>query len=402
MFGWEFPPINSGGLGVACEGLTKALSSKDIKITFVLPKKLDLEVNFLKFAYANEIKNSKFIAINSEIISPYYNHINKLSKLSFNTFLDEYHYDILGEVLRYEYNSIQLAKAQSFDIIHAHDWLSFGAGIKAKEVSGKPLIAHIHATEFDRCASDNINQAIFEKEQEGFKKADKIIAVSNLTKKTVVERYGIAPEKVTVVHNGVEHEEINIESLKQQDLLHAAKESGYKIVLFLGRLTIQKNPDSILHAARKILKHHPKTIFVFAGSGDMERSLIEQAAHFGISDKVIFTGFVRGHQKHRLFRIADVFIMPSISEPFGIVSLEALINGTPVLVSKQSGVSEVLSHALKVDFWDIDEIVNKLYALFRYSTLSDTLKLNGHIEGRRYTWGNAAEKCINIYNELTV
>ncbi|MCA9381167.1 glycosyltransferase family 4 protein [Candidatus Dojkabacteria bacterium] len=401
MFGWEFPPYNSGGLGVACQGLAYALLKRGIDITFVLPRKVLIGDNTIPFAFADKIGGLTIKEIKSKITSPYLTSMSSSKTLEYGG-VDpsyNYYYDLLNEVLLYARNAAKVALQSEFDLIHAHDWLSFKAGIAAKEVTGKPLIAHIHATEYDR-SGDNPNPLIRAIELEGFLKADKIIAVSNFTKQIVVERYGIDPAKIEVAHNGVDLAEIDYDEVAKANILRASKDAGYSIVLFLGRLTYQKNPEMMLRAAKEILKYNPKTLFVYGGSGDMEQQLMHMAAEMGISDKVIFAGFVRGNDKHKLFRIADVFIMPSISEPFGIVPLESLANHTPVIISKQSGISEVLRNSLQVDFWDVDEIVNKIVSVLKYSSLKNDLSENGYNELPNISWDKTASEIIDVYNKV--
>jgi glycogen(starch) synthase len=402
MFGWEFPPHNSGGLGVACQGIAYALLKKGHDLTFVLPRSAKFENEQLKFAFADKIGGLTLKEIESKIVSPYQysSHRSVLEEEVTNSDrINQYYYDLLTEVLLYARNARNVAKRSDFDIIHAHDWLSFKAGIEAKEVSGKKFVAHIHATEYDR-SGENPNPVIRAIEQEGFLKADKVIAVSEFTKNVVVTRYGIDPDKIVVAHNGVDISEINDDEVSKADILRASKDAGYSIVLFLGRLTFQKNPEILLQAAVDILKYNPKTLFVYGGSGDMEQKLMHMAAELGISDKVIFAGFVRGNDKHKLFRIADVFLMPSISEPFGIVPLEALANHTPVIISRQSGISEILRSSLKVDFWDIDEIVNKVVSVLKYSPLKHDLAIHGNGEISKITWDKTADSITNVYNDL--
>ncbi len=402
MFGWEFPPHNSGGLGVACQGIAYALLRKNIDLTFVLPRSAKFENENLKFAFADKIGGLTIQEIESKIISPYQysSHKSILEREVENTErMNQYYHDLLTEVLLYARNAKNVAKRSDFDVIHAHDWLSFKAGISAKEISGKPLIAHIHATEYDR-SGENPNPVIRAIEQEGFLRSDKIIAVSQFTKDVVTNRYGIDPNKIVVAHNGVDISEINDDEVSKANILKASKDAGYSIVLFLGRLTYQKNPRILLEAAVDILKYNPKTIFVYAGSGDMEEELMHLAAELGISDKVIFAGFIRGDDKHKLFRVADVFVMPSISEPFGIVPLEALANHTPVIISKQSGISEILRSSLKVDFWDVDEIVNKVVAVLKHSALKHDLAIDGNNEVPKITWDNTADKITSVYNDM--
>lgn len=390
MFGWEFPPFNSGGLGVACAGLTKALSSQGIKVIFVLPRKLDYQVSFCKMIFAD---SSLKLKKTNSFFSPYLT-FPPQEKIQNSGKETPKSCDLFAEVFRYAREAEKIAKLENFDIIHAHDWLSFPAALRAKKISQKPLIVHIHATEFDRTGDQNPNPKIYEIEREGALKADLIIANSNFTKKKIVSHYGIGPEKIRVVYNAVERSTNlgrNISSLKK---------GGAKIVLFVGRITIQKGPDYFIRAAKKVLEKNKNVFFVIAGSGDMEPQIIEEAARLKIADKVLFAGFLRGKDLTDAYQMADLFVLPSVSEPFGIAPLEALSNGTPVLISKQSGVSEILSHCLKVDFWNIDEMANKISAVLEYPELHHCLKENGTQELKKVSWQESARKCIGIYKEL--
>ncbi len=391
MFGWELPPENSGGLGVACLGLSEKLNEKGVDLTFVVPrKKKSMEKNFFRLVSAGI--NYKEIEINSPL-SPYLNATSYRSILAEDH--DIYGKDLFEEVDRYRRCGKKIGLFEKFDVIHAHDWLSFGAGIEAKKVSGKPLIAHVHATEFDRGGGDNADPRVYVREKEGMEMADRILAVSNYTKGIIVDKYGISPDKIDVAYNGINFTENNtVQSLE------SLKRSGYKVVLFVGRLTIQKGPDYFLKAAKIVSDYNDKVLFVIAGSGDMERQIMHQAAELGISDKVIFPGFVRGDELLALYKSADLFVMPSVSEPFGLTPLESMINGTPVLVSKQSGVSEVITHALKTDFWDVDDMANKILTTLDNECLADCLKDNGKSEVREITWDHAADKCIETYQSL--
>ncbi len=410
MFGWEFPPFNSGGLGVACEGLVKALSSQGTSISFVLPKKIqdqlksfDYRSSFCRFVFARPHLSIKRV---DSLLSPY------ITSKAYQTFHqafcqglaleDEresfYSPDLFGEVLRYGQEGRKIAIAEDFDIIHAHDWLSFPAGIAAKKVSGKPLVVHIHATEFDRTGGNNVNQRVYEIEKQGFSEADKIFAVSNFTKNKIIQHYAVDPQKVVVVHNAIEKKGLLYKKRNPESLRKIAE----KIVLFLGRITIQKGPDYFLEAAKKVLEKKQDVFFLIVGSGDMETQIIEKAVHLGIADKVLFAGFLRGDELARAYQVADLYILPSVSEPFGLTPLESLAHGTPVLISRQSGVSEVLSHCLKVDFWDINEMAEKILAVLEYPELEQALIENGGREVERFSWQNPARKCIKIYNELVV
>ncbi|MEM3526501.1 MAG: glycosyltransferase family 4 protein, partial [Candidatus Jordarchaeaceae archaeon] len=277
-------------------------------------------------------------------------------------------------------------------VIHCHDWMTFQAGIRVKKASGKPLIVHVHATEFDR-AGGSVHPIVYDIERKGLHEADRIIAVSQFTKDKIVQYYGIHPDKVTVVHNAVDLTYTwfgDIPKINKRD----------KIVLFLGRLTLQKGPDYFVEAAKKCLEFDPNIKFIIAGTGSMEWQLIERVAELGIADKVLFAGFVTDEEREALYQIADVYVMPSVSEPFGMTALEALKYGTPVIISKQSGVSEVLKHCLKVDFWDVNQLVDKILGVLRYKELQNTLRENGSLEVRKFDWNKSAMKCIEVYNDV--
>ncbi len=407
MYGWEFPPYNSGGLGVACYGLSRALTRKKVKVTFVLPQKIPLSANFLRIIFAQDyasysIKKKISLQTKGFLLYPYITQrdyqqqYQQYEKQEQNIFFAP---DLYSEVQRYALNAKNIAKKEKFDIIHAHDWLSFLAGIKSKEVSGKPLIVHVHATEFDRTGNQGVNKLIWDIEKEGFEKADKIVAVSNLVKENLMQHYSVPQEKINVVYNGIEEEDYK-QDFGKDISLEKLKKAGNKVVLFLGRLTIQKGPDYFIEAAKLVLDYNPQVVFLVAGSGDMEREMIEKVARLGISNNVIFTGFLRGKEWSRIFKGVDMFVMPSVSEPFGLVALESMINGTPVLISKQSGASEVTKNVLKADFWDVDEMANKILATLSSSGIQKTLKKEGFEEVKSINWRKAADRCITIYNQL--
>ncbi len=399
MFGWEFPPFSSGGLGTACFGLTKALSDANTHITFVLPKKIDVSSKDMDIIFADSFTSSdnvKLLRIDS-ILSPY---LSSKDYLAQKNVKDNQYYanDLISEVLRYGILGGEIAREVIFDVIHAHDWLSFRAGMAAKKVSGKPLIVHVHSTEFDR-TTGNINKDIYKIEKEGMEAADGVIAVSQFTKDLIIKHYGIPAEKIQVVHNGIE-KELDPRIILEGKPINRFKEMGYKIVLFVGRITVQKGPDYFIKVADLVLKYYPKAIFVVVGSGEMEHQIIEQAATLGISDKVLFAGYLRGEELKKVYKMADLFVMPSVSEPFGLTALESVVNGAPVLISNQSGVSEVLTHALKVDFWDIEEMANKILAVLLYPSLQLTLKEEAYGEIGSQSWKNAGGKLINIYRKF--
>lgn len=390
MFGWELPPFNSGGLGVACYGLSKALS-KHVDITFVLPRKVEVDAKFLKLLFANNIK----VTVIDSPLRPYMT-AAEYSRLEEDVTL--YGNTLYAEVKRYAIEARKIAQREEFDIIHAHDWLTFEAGIAAKEVSGKPLVVQLHSTEYDRCGGENLNQAVYDIEKRGMEIADKVVGVSNLTKMIIEEHYNIPSSKVIAIHN-----RINADEYRQEyadDRIFQIKKDGKKIVLFAGRITLQKGPEYFLQVAKKALEYDKNILFVMAGSGDMEFQIMEEAAVMGISDKVLFTGFLRGKDLSQVFKMADIFVMPSVSEPFGIAALESIVHGTPVIISRQSGVSEIVQNALKVDFWDVDEMVNKILSIVSHDSLHQTLKENGSNEIGAFSWDMAASECLNLYNEL--
>lgn len=400
MFGWEFPPHNSGGLGVACQGLSRALSGRDFEITFVMPKKLPVGAPWARFVFADAAgggASASVIEVNSRLkaYSSIRSYLTEGLALS-SDMAGIYGDDLFSEVMRYAALGGVIAKQEEFDVIYAHDWLAFGAGIEAKRVSGKPLVVHVHATEIDRCGGEwGVNPDVFAIEKRGMEAADRVIAVSEFTKQIIIRHYGIPENKIFVVHNGID--DTTAPSGSNQRLrLASLKAAGYGIVLFLGRITLQKGPDYFLRAAQKVLERDPNVIFVFAGSGDMDRQMMDLAAALGIADKVAFTGFLTGADRYEAYAAADLFVMPSISEPFGITPLEAMRLGTPVLVSKQSGVSEAISHALKADFWDVDEMANMILSVIANKGLKQTLAEHGRAEAQRITWDAAAEKVENV------
>ena len=394
MFGWEFPPYSKGGLGTACYGLTKALNSLNYEIYFVIPFAPDgAEAEFVKLISANNLDvKVKAFGIKT-LLHPYiteeeyFNKYEIIKKTKPEKEWKIYGKNLYEEVLRFAAKAAEIAKSIDFDIIHAHDWLTFLAGIEAKRISGKPLIIQVHATEFDR--SPFPNKFVYDIEKKGMENADLIVAVSNYTKNIICQKYGIPESKVVVVHNGINYNENNF-VIEKKD----------KVVLFLGRITYQKGPEYFIDVAKKVLQFEPDTKFIIAGDGDMMRYIIEKVAQEGLSRKILFTGFLRGKDIDRAYALADVYVMPSRSEPFGITPLEAIKNGTPVIISKQSGVSEVLENAFKVDFWDVDEMVNKIVAILRYKALHDELVEHAREELKRISWQNAAHKLDKIYSRI--
>jgi glycosyltransferase involved in cell wall biosynthesis len=419
MFGWEFPPHISGGLGTACYGLTKGLANfDDIEVTFVVPKAYgdedqssmrligagDVSITRKKVSFEDFQQKIDYYEVDSAIV-PYTDpeEFWKLtsSKHSSRTqfietddfgrlkFSGKYGNDLIDEIYRYALVAETIAKENDFDIIHAHDWLAYPAGIAAKRVSGKPLVIHVHATDFDR-SGGSVNPKVYSMEREGMEIADKIITVSNLTKQIVIDKYGIDPRKVETVYNAVEP--VNFESKK-------ALKRGMddKIVTFLGRITMQKGPEYFIEAAYKVLKRTKNVRFVMAGSGDMMNAMIRRAAELKITDHFYFTGFLRGDDVFHMFKMSDVYVMPSVSEPFGISPLEAMQSDVPVIISKQSGVAEILTHAIKIDFWDINAMADAIYALVKYPALSSEFKKHGRTEVDSLQWKNSAKHVRDVY-----
>jgi glycogen(starch) synthase len=440
MLGWEFPPFISGGLGTACYGLTKAMSGLGTEILFVLPRPVTspfsthvkllspragspLAAPVTEFRL-DEFEHVSFRAIHSKMGSPYARPskprstedqarrakgelapdeeeepgVSAGAKAAAGVSDaggksgDHYGGDMFAEIQRYAALASEIARQEEFDVVHAHDWMTFPAGLAVAGIKGVPLVVHVHSTEFDR-SGVNVDTRIYDIERRGMHGAMKIIAVSILTKNIISHHYGIEPSKVEVVYNAVE---INGNGFDEEKYKIHKDE---KIVLFLGRITMQKGPEYFLAAAKKVLEVMDNVKFVMAGSGDMIRRTIEMAASMGIGHKVLFTGFLRGADVERVFKMADLYVMPSVSEPFGIAPLEAMSHDVPVIVSKQSGVSEILNHALKVDFWDINEMANKIIAVLRHPPLASTLRQHGSFDVRKRTWVDAAKECVGVYGQ---
>lgn len=423
MFGWEFPPHIAGGLGTACYGMTRGLARNDVEVIFVMPHASgDEDQRFVKVVNASDVealygdvtsgaedivKKMTFIHIDSNMvpyISPeeyasYHDEYMKTGRKVWETgdvwkqrytFSGKYGANLMEEVARYAVVAAQVAKELEgqFDVIHAHDWLTYFAGIAAKRVSGKPLVVHMHATEFDR-SGENINTQTYAIERAGMHAADRVIAVSNLTRNIVINKYGVPADRVVTVHNAVRFAE------KDEKLPERGVDD--KIVTFLGRITYQKGPDYFVEAAAKVLKRVPNVRFVMAGSGDMMNHVIRRVARLGIADRFHFTGFLRGDDVHKMFQLSDVYVMPSVSEPFGISPLEAMRSNVPVIISKQSGVAEVLDYAVKVDYWDVDAMADAIYGLITYPSLNKMFAEKGLEEVTHLKWNNAAAKIKAVY-----
>ena len=394
MYGWELPPHHSGGLGEACYGLTKGLTGLGAKVTFVLPRKLPVSVPFMDVMF-DELPAVDAIALNS-LMKAY------MTEWGYQKIIQEGQEKldlkvqgktIYDEAVRFGHLGGGWATRIPHDVIHVHDWLTYPAGMTAKAISRKPLVAHMHATEYDR-AGDRGDSRIMEIEHQGLNAADKVLCVSEFTKNIVINKYGINGDKIDVVHNGINTSEF-------PDVDVSTLVPNQKVVLYVGRLTYSKGVEYFLRSAKKILEYEPDAVFVIVGGGDMERQLILQAALLGIGHKVIFTGWVKDKiQRSALFRRADVFVMPSVSEPFGLVALEALACGKPIIISKQSGVAEVIKNSLKVNFWDTDELSNQVVSLLRYPEMAQMLVEKGNQEMSYLTWDRAAAKTMAVYQQL--
>lgn len=392
-FGWDYPPMKNGGLGVACQGLTEELLELGLDIVFVLPREQPI-VGGQKFIFAN--KTPSTIHVFASPLQPYQQANSLIQYFTPGGTRVTFSRRIIDEVYRYADAAYAIAMREQFDLIHAHDWTSYLAGVAAKLATGKPLVLHVHATSFDQAGGNNVDPDIYAIERHAFHTADSVVAISHYTRNLVLEKYNVDPEKVTVVHNGIKPYSPPI----LPPALAELKAQGKKIVFYNGRITIQKGVDHFIRAARKVVDHNPNVVFVISGWGDMEHQVMHLVGALGLSKHVIFAGALWDEDRDRMYQAADLLVMPSVSEPFGLVPLEAIQHGTPVLISKQSGVAEVLTHALKVDFWDIDEMANKILAALRYDVLNKQLVEEGRKEVLRITWRRAAEKVQMLYQKL--
>lgn len=388
MLGWELPPHNSGGLGMVCYQLCKALSKKGADIEFILPYRADHGISFMQVTAAHPQGVEEVVKSGTAYASYRY------------LFADGHQetHDLYSQVHMYEQAVAQLVSKRAFDVIHAHDWLTFRAALRAKQMVKCPIVLHIHSVERDRAGGDVGNPFCREIEAMGCLLADRVIAVSQRTKDMIVEDYGIPADKIEVVHNSIEPSDMEeLDSDNAYKYLAAMRAKGYRVVVAVSRLTVQKGLPNLLHAAKEVVARAPKTLFLIVGSGEQYFELIQLAADLGISKNVIFTGFLRGKLWRDAYSAADLFVMPSVSEPFGITALEAIGYGTPALITRQSGVAEVMRNALKVDFWDINEMANKITAVVQNDALRDDLYQNAYREFSRLSWDGAADKLMHLY-----
>lgn len=407
MLGWEFAPIIAGGLGVVAKSITMSLATTHgSEVTYVLPripKSVNLGFNRIHFKNAAvDVRNVKFFeaaaGLNNAYASPsnmgfYSETLSLEAELRNSDSKQIYGRDLLNETSAYARQASRIAATSDFEVVHNHDWMTAEAAMSIKNSTGKPMVMHVHATEHERTLG-NPNSEIYSREVTGMNYADKIIAVSELTKERIVANYGITPDKIEVVHNAVEQIEAEHKPIARN--IH----DDDKVVLFLARMTAMKGAHNLLEAAPLVLKHQPNTKFVFVGTGELLEELIEHSAELGIADKVTFTGFLNHNQVDRVYRFADVFVLPSVAEPFGITPLEAIKNGTPVLISKQAGVSEVVQNALKVDFWDVREMANKLIAVLKHDVLAEELVTNSKQDLVQLNWDQQTAKIVEIYRQL--
>lgn len=393
MIGWEYPPHNSGGLGTACAGLTKALALNNTQIYFTLPYHFSKKLAHMQILDCYDPKwkdhtqppfeaygTNKAVRLDQLIDS------QQLSALPTS--------ELEQKVERYSQLVTQQAKkiSNDFDVIHAHDWMAFPAAMNLKQKTGKPMIAQIHSTEFDRIPNGNGSHYITHTEYQGMQLADKIIAVSYYTKKLLIDKYQIDPAKIEVVHNGIFYQ-----AIKADPDSFAQKRP---IVSFMGRLTSQKGPEFFLQVAQAILAKMPNCLFIMAGSGDMYHELLLKTANSQLSANLLFSGFVRDKQRAKLLARTDVFIMPSVSEPFGLVAVEAALRHTPVVVSKTAGVSEVMPSSIAIDFWDVDKMADVVVSLLQDQGFYNQVAKKQLRELKTASWQNSAEKIKKIYRNV--
>lgn len=413
MFGWEFPPHILGGLGTASYGLVKGMwECGDMDITFVIPKPhgdedtsfariigagntpvawRDVDYDYVQNRYGYCMEPELYFHLRNHIYADFnYLNTNDLGCIEFS---GRYPDNLIEEINNYSIVAGVIARATEFDIIHSHDWLTYPAGIHAKQVTGKPLVIHVHATDFDR-SRGNVNPTVFAIERDGMLNADHIMCVSDLTRRTVIEKYHIDPAKVSTVHNAVTPLSDEIKAIEMP------RNTKDKIVTFLGRITMQKGPEYFVEAAARVLEKSRHVRFVMAGSGDMMNQMIDLVASRGISDRFHFPGFMRGKQVYEMLKASDVYMMPSVSEPFGISPLEAMQVGVPSIISKQSGCAEILDNVIKTDYWDIDAMADAIYSITHNQALYDHLRIEGEAEVNEIKWKYAGQKVIDIYKKV--
>lgn len=411
MFGWEYPPRFTGGLGIACQGLVHGLLQLGTRVILVLPNGAreprrkglvvhDAAALFGRLAAASP-EEFRYIMVNSPL-SPY---LSLESYVELRPFFSAgqsprlslsggYGPDLLGEVFRFARIGQRIGEHESFDVIHAHDWMTYPAGLAVREATGRPLVVHVHATEFDRTGGPG-NASVAAIEGEGVRRADRVICVSHFTACIVRDRYGVPESRIRVVYNAIDDGPEPDEPETEDE-----GEEHEPVVLFVGRITFQKGPDYFVEAARLVLERRPDVRFVLAGAGDMLPPLLNRVAELGLGQQILFTGFLAEPELDRLYRRADVYVLPSVSEPFGLTVLEALQRGVPVILSKNAGVGEIVRHALRVDFWDARELASKILSVLDYPALQEELSAHGQAEVRRLSWKQSARQCLRVYREV--
>ena len=427
MLGWEFPPFFAGGVGIVCYELTKELALQGIKIDYLMPKmphkssadflhildasKLEPEISIQHISshmrtisvpgYINAYQTKEEYQRIKKILDKHYSSQKKrpasdtTSKLYGEDLMEEI--SIFAQRVKHVFENMKKddpSQTQSYSVIHSHDWTTLLAGRYAKEVLGVPFIAHVHITEYNKNPGQGINTDVYAVEKEGFSHADKLVAVSNNIKQTLIEQYGVPAQKIDVIHNG------GVEMAPIQQRVHELKANGNKVVSFMGRITAMKGPENFVEMAKKVLEYCPKTKFIIAGTGDKLEACIAKVHQLGMDNNFYFHGFYNREEAEMLYDISDVFILPSLMEPFGVTPLEAMQKQTPVIVSKQSGVAEVINHCLKVDFWDIDKMASHVISLLTYSALHKTISEEGYCESKEMDWKKPAKECITLYEEM--
>lgn len=397
MLGWELPPHNSGGLGVACYHLSKALALKGASIDFVVPYEADHpNTEFMTVHGASKLGPLHKYGLMGAYDSKYLRQIGlkEVEASDLN--------DMRGVQKRYVQFVEQLVETKRPEVIHAHDWLTMEAGIRAKELTGAPLVVHVHATEFDRSGEHAGNPLVHEIEYQGLLMADHIMAVSQITKDIIVSQYDIPEDKVEVVYNAISIDDLsNYEyDRRTYSYLESLKHEGYTVVATVTRLTVQKGLTHLMRAAARACQKHHKLVFLFAGDGEQRDELVQLSADLGISDKVFFAGFVRGKQWRDAYNVADIFVMSSVSEPFGLTALEAAHYDNALIITRQSGVGEILNSIFRYDYWDEDALADQLVGIAASKSLMHELKANVKQEYGRISWQTVADKCLRSYNRV--
>lgn len=432
MFTWEFPPMISGGLAMACYGMVQSLLALGIKVDLVLPTRelvyfplrCDEDADTLPAVFLDPIHQSEFITrhfkdihermefIGISSTPESYHQLGSISDI-YTKVLQEHDYsrttmeeheiwnlmtahlvgeeDLIKKVQEFTIRAERFARELDYNLIHAHDWLTYPAGMIARKLSGKPLVTHIHATEFDRAGGPG-DERIHKIEHSGMMYADRVIAVSQYTAQMIVSRYRIDTGKISIVHNAF--------SISEDQVLSKKRIFKGPMVLFLGRITIQKGPDYYLDVAERVLKKHPQARFIMAGTGDMARQLLRRSASLKLKNRFLFTGFLNRKQVECILRAADIYVLPSVSEPFGISPLEAMAFGVTSIISKQSGVSEVVNHAFKIDYWDVDLMADTINDLIENPELRHKMGIKGMKEVHQIRWAEAAEKIRKVYSQV--